>query len=349
MIDLWTVNPHLPDTPALPNFQPRPQNQHRQTPVIGDQILPQFQLAPDGLTRFFPLSTNLPLKNKRKMLYFPMDFGELYIDGLIDTSALSSVIPETDLRKFRLLAPHTILDKGPPPEFQITVANGQIEAPTATVELQFEGADITFREKFIVMINLSSPLIGLLFLQRNNTKLDMRQGILNFPFFSMQLKNEERTYPNIIEPILSPIDTILQPGKRTTIWVKSQIYTDNEATGIIQPSPVLENDEGLTICPSISSTQNNKHMIQIGSFLDHSYTLKKGTNMANFAILTPEQTKHIRPVNPTSVGHLLNNNHDDAIHYINSLLKTTKTDKVSETYWFPTPQNPGKQNEHTPI
>ena len=29
LIDLWIVNPHLPDTSALPNFQPRPQNQQR--------------------------------------------------------------------------------------------------------------------------------------------------------------------------------------------------------------------------------------------------------------------------------------------------------------------------------
>ena len=86
----------------------------------------------------------------------------------------------------------------------------------------------------------------------------MRQGILNFRLFSMQLKNEDRTYPNVIEPILNPVETILQPGKRTTIRVKSQIYTDNEAIGIIQPSPLLENDEDLLICPAISSTQNNK-------------------------------------------------------------------------------------------
>ena len=71
--------------------------------------------------------------------------------------------------------------------------------------------------------------------------------------------------------------------------------------------------------------------------------------MATFSILTPEQTKHIRPVNPTSVRHLLNNNHDDAIHYINSLLKTSKPDELNETYWFPTPQNPGNEQEHTPI
>ena len=296
LIDLWTVNPHFSETSALPNFRPRPQNQQKQTAVTDDQILPQLQVTPDGLTRLLPLSTNLPLKNKRKMLYFPMDFGELNIDGLIDTGALSSAIPKAALRKFRLLVPHTILNEGPPPEFQIMVANGQLEAPIATVELQFEVGDITFREKFIVMTNLTSPSIGLLFLQLNSTIHDIRQGILNFPFFSMQLKHEDRTYPNVIEPILNPVETTLQPGKRTTIWVKSQIYTNNEATGIIQPSPLLENDEDLLICPALSSTQNNKYMVQISNFLDHLYTLKKGAHIANFSELTPEQTKHFRPV-----------------------------------------------------
>ena len=115
-----------------------------------------------------------------------MDFGDLKIDGPREMGALSSAIPEADLRKIRLLAPHTILNEGPPPEFQIMVANEQLEAHIATVELQFEVVDITFREKLIVMTNLTSPLIGLLFLQRNSTILDMSQGILNFPFFSMQ-------------------------------------------------------------------------------------------------------------------------------------------------------------------
>ena len=56
LIDLRTINPHLPDTSALPNFQPRPQNHQRQSAVIDNQILPQLQVTPDGLTRFLPLS-----------------------------------------------------------------------------------------------------------------------------------------------------------------------------------------------------------------------------------------------------------------------------------------------------
>ena len=87
-------------------------------------------------------------------------------------------------------------------------------------------------------------------------------------------------------------------------------------------------------------------MVQTSGFLDHPYTLKKGMHIANFSILIPEQTKHIRPVNPTSVRHLLNNNHDDVIHYKNSLLNTSKTDEINETYWFPTTQNPGNERDY---
>ena len=157
-----------------------------------------------GETPYIPLSTNLGLKIKRRMLYFPMDFGELTLDGLIDTGAHSSAIPEADLRKIRLLAPQSIVKEGPAPTFQIMVANGDLETPKSTVELKFEVGDIEFHEIFIVMETLSSPIIGLMFLQRNQTVLDMRQGILNFPFFSMQLKTADHKYSNVMEPILNP-------------------------------------------------------------------------------------------------------------------------------------------------
>ena len=60
-----------------------------------------------------------------------MDFGDLIFDGLLHTGALSSAIPEADLRKIRIPAPHTIRNEGRPPEFQIMVASRQLEAPIA--------------------------------------------------------------------------------------------------------------------------------------------------------------------------------------------------------------------------
>ena len=127
-----------------------------------------------------------------------MDFGELTLDGLIDNGAHSSRIPHATLRKIRLLAPQSIVKEGNAPSFQILVANGDLEPPRSTVQLKFEVGDLEFYEIFIVMEKLSSPIFGLMFLQRNHTFLDMRQGILNFPYFSMQLKTADHKYSNVL-------------------------------------------------------------------------------------------------------------------------------------------------------
>ena len=88
-----------------------------------------------------------------------MDFGEFTINGLIDTGVRTSGTSEADLRKIQLLALQTILNEVPPLDSQIGVANAHLETPSATVELHFAVGDTLFKESFILMTNLTSPLI----------------------------------------------------------------------------------------------------------------------------------------------------------------------------------------------
>ena len=83
-----------------------------------------------GLTILPPLSTNPLFKNKLRMLCFPMDFGDLNIDGLTERSVLSSAIPETELRKLRLLAPRTIFSQ---PLSSTWVLNRGCQRPTKII------------------------------------------------------------------------------------------------------------------------------------------------------------------------------------------------------------------------
>ena len=86
----------------------------------------QFQnvlITKDGEPDCLPLTTNVNLKCKGRMVYFPMDFGEVTIDSLLHTGALSSAIPEMDSRKTRVLSPQSFIREGPPPNLQIMVAN----------------------------------------------------------------------------------------------------------------------------------------------------------------------------------------------------------------------------------
>ena len=39
----------------------------------------------------------------------------------------------------------------------------------------------------------------------------------------------------------------------------------------------------------------------------------------------------------------------DLTAYINELLRTSKPEQQDNTFWFPTPENPGKLEDHTPI
>ena len=39
----------------------------------------------------------------------------------------------------------------------------------------------------------------------------------------------------------------------------------------------------------------------------------------------------------------------DLTAYLNELLRTNKPEQQHNTFWFPTPENPGKLEDHTPI
>ena len=247
------------------------------------------------------------------------------------------------------MAPQSIVKEGPAPSFQITVANGDLETLKSTVELKFEVGDIEFLEIFIVMEKLSSPIIGQMFLQRNHTVLDMRQGILNFPYFSMQLKTADHKYSNVLEPILNPEDVTLPPNDHIVIPIQSQIYAENAVTGILQPSDLLHEEGDITFCAAIVTLHEGAMRIHVNSFTDQPYKLKKEMHIANFSVMTPEQMKHVRPKDPVSTWHLLKENEEDAIYHISSLLKANRKNDQYKQYWFPTPENPGDGTTHTPI
>ena len=127
------------------------------------------------------------------------------------------------------------------------VANGGLEILKWTVELKFEVEDIEFHETFIVMEKLPSPIFYLIFRQRNQTDLDMRQCNLNFTCFSMQLKTADHNYSSVMEPLFNPNDVTIPPRGHTVITIQSHFYTANAVRGILQPSEKLHEEDDRNI------------------------------------------------------------------------------------------------------
>ena len=77
---------------------------------------------------YMPLSSTIVLKRKKEMLYVPLDFENgLTINALNDSGAYVSAIAQKELDRIQQQALSNILKTDDPPNFQIQVANGQLE------------------------------------------------------------------------------------------------------------------------------------------------------------------------------------------------------------------------------
>ncbi len=59
------------------------------------------------------------------------------VDALVDSGAYFSAITQDDLDTIKQKAPNNFLIIHDPPNFQIQVANGQLEKPLSTATLKF--------------------------------------------------------------------------------------------------------------------------------------------------------------------------------------------------------------------
>ena len=115
----------------------------------------------------------------------------------------------------------------------------------------------------------------------------------------------------------------------------SVLYPENAVKGTLQPSDLLHEGGDVTFCPALITLTEGK--------------LKKGLPIAEFSVMTVEQIKNVKPVDPVSTWQLLQNDQEQTVHYVSSAIKTNKDPQNSEFCWFPTPGNPGNPDKHTPI
>ena len=124
---------------------------------------------------------------------------------------------------------------------------------------------------------------------------------------------------------------------------------DTAVTGILQPSNALTEDGDVAFCAAMVTLTTGQVEIYLNNFLDHPYPLKRGSHVANFSVMTPGQMKYVKPIDPVTTWHLLQDNLENAAFYVSSLIKSSKLEHSQEKYWFPTPEDPGDPQQHTPI
>ena len=100
------------------------------------------------------------------------------------------------------------------------VANGHLETPSATVELQIKACDNLFKGSHD-QFNKSNIWNSFSTKKQRNSRHASK--CISFAFCSMQFKHVDNTYCNFNEPIINPTDTLCQPIKQFVIHIKKQV------------------------------------------------------------------------------------------------------------------------------
>ena len=104
----------------------------------------------------------------------------------------------------------------------------------------------------------------------------------------------------------------------------------------------------LLISHSMSTMSDKRIAVWLTNTTESPYLIKKDTQVAEFSVVTPEQSKHIKPVD-MAVRCMIPQGDLDLTAYLYELLRTNKREQQNNTFRFPTSEDPGKPENHTPI
>ena len=360
-----TGNEPVPFLDCPKNSSTNTQNteQHVVTTPIGLTTTPLLATATplieEGLVRdeqtnevYLPLTSAVVLKRKQEMLYVPLEFeNNLTADALVDSRAFVSAIAQDDLETIKQKAPNNIIKIDDPPNFQIQVAKGQLEKPLSTATLKFEIGDNSFAEHFVVMKKLTGPIIGLHFMRNNSVVIDTTHGLIHFPHLTMQVKTASSATTSKPQPVITDEALTIPPTTTKTITAFIDHPSKWNTTGTVTPLEKFEKfteTASLLISHSMSTIIDKRKAVRVTNTTESPYLIKKHTQIAEFSVVTPEQSKHIKPVG-MAILSLIPQDDPDLNAYLNELLRTSKPEQQDNTFWFPTPENPGKPEDHTPI
>ena len=129
-----------------------------------------------------------------------------------------------------------------------------------------------------------------------------------------------------------------------TITVFVDHLSEWNTTRTVTPMEKIKETASHIISHSMSTIIDRKIAVRVTNTTESP----NNAQIAEFYVVTPEQSKFIKPVD-TAVLSMIPEEDPDLITYLAKLLRTNTPDQQNNIFWFPTPKNPGNTEDHTLI
>ena len=194
------------------------------------------------------------------MIYLPLEFGKITMDRLVNSGPFINAITWSDHNLIKMNS-----EGVPQPPFKIECANGQLEQPIGTDDIQFNIGTYRFADTFVILSKTSFPIIGLNIMRKNRVVIDTANGTINFPHVEMTLamKNEMKNCNPKPLQIMAERNQTLLPQQTTTVSTVVTTTNANDVTGAIQPKPQFDEKATIIVAPALATAHNKRINIRI--------------------------------------------------------------------------------------
>ena len=185
-------------------------------------------------------------------------------------------------------------------------------------------------------------------MRNNSVVIDTTHGLIHFPHLTMEVKTASSEKTLKPQPVITDEALTIPPTTTKTIPAFIDYPSERNTTGIVTPLEKFTETASLLISHSMSTISDKRIAVRVTNTTESPYLIKKHTQIAEFSGVTPEQSKHIKPVD-MAVLSMTPQGDPDLTAYLKELFRTNKLQQQDNMFWFPTPENPGRLEYHAPI
>ena len=173
-------------------------------------------------------------------------------------------------------------------------------------------------------------------MRNNSVVIDTTHSLIHFPHFTMQVKTASSETTTKPQPVITDDALTIPPTTTKTITAFVDHPSKWNTTGTVIPLEKFTETASLLISLSISTIIDKRRAVRVTNTTESWYLIKNKTQIAEFSVVTPEQSKHIKPVDMATLS-MIPQGDPDLTAYLKELLRTNKPEQQDNTIWFPTP------------
>ena len=146
------------------------------------------------------------------------------------------------------------------------------------------------------METLTGPTIGLPFMRSNSLAIETTHGLIQFPHLTIQNKTASSETTTKPQPVFTDDALTIPPATTKAITAFVHHPSNWNTMGAGTPLEKFTQTASLLISHSMSTIIDKRIALRVTNTKKSPYLIKKHTQIAEFSVVTPEQSEDNKPV-----------------------------------------------------